>query len=454
MRGLWRFLIMAVLSLLAACASHRQPPENAPTPVQEPAVESSSVDLPVTLNLQRLRVQLLRSLPQLLSAGATTLQGPMGMAVIAQHRVSIHDLGLRVYGQNYRVVIDADVSILADLGHGVRVGCAPQAPGRARFILDGHLDAEQGHLQARAHDWQVQWLRACQLSPLAVNLDQVLSLPLLRDQLKAQIDASLADALGPQGMTAALAGIWPTLNQPLPLGQGLWLLLHPQSVAVGDVHGTGVLLQLRLQMRAQPELLGQRPAPAPLPAMPPLASLSPEQGAHLALRIALPLERADALLDANLAHRPWSLGGHQVELAALRTYGHGDQAVLSLDLVQPLSGRIDLYARPQLDTAAGTLSFVDPDYTLDTQSTLARSAAWMLGPKVRHQLAERLQLHFSDLPKLLSAYTKAPQRISWAGGSLGVQLHLEALQVRYLAYTPTELHALLVADGHLQLEDD
>ncbi len=448
-------LFLLILAIpLSGCATHPPAPANAPAPLQEPALESSTVDLPLTLNLQRVRVQLLHQLPHPLAQGSTALQGPLGMTVIAHHRISVTDIGLRVYGQEYRVVVDVRLALQADLGHGVVVGCSPAAPGRARFILQGRLDTLQGHLQARAHDWQVQWLQACQLVPLAVDLDQVLSLPLLRERINAEVDAVLADALGPQGLAAALAGVWPDLNQPLPLGQGLWLLLHPQALALGEVRGEGVLLHLRLQMQARPEILGLRPVPQPAPPMPPLSALAPAQGVHLALRIDLPLERADALLDASLAHRPWMVGKHRLELAALRTYGHGDQAVLSLDLLQPIQGRIDLYAQAHLDATAGTLSFIDPDYTLDSRSALARSAAWMLSHQVRHALAQNLQLRFSDVPGMLSRYTHAPQSFSWAGGSIAVRLRLDDVQVRFIGYTPTALHALLVADGHIDVSDD
>ncbi len=446
--------IFFLVTALVGCAAHPSAPSNAPSPLQEPALESSTIDLPLTLNLQRVRVQLLQQLPHPLAQGSAALQGPLGMTVIARHRISVADIGLRVYGQEYRVVVDVRFALQADLGHGVVVGCSPAAPGRARFILQGRLDTVQGHLQARAQTWQVQWLQSCQLAPLAVNLDQVLSLPLLRERIKAEVDAALADALGPQGLAAAIAGVWPELNQPLPLGQGLWLLLHPQALALGEVKGEGVLLHLRLQLQARPEVLGQRPDRQPLPAMPPLSPLAPAQGVHLALRIDLPLDRADALLDASVANRPWVVGQHRFELSALRTYGHADQAVLSLDLLQPFQGRVDLYAQTHLDVKAGTLSFIDPDYTLDSRSALARSASWMLSHKVRQALAQNLKLRFSDVPSMLSRYTRTTQSFSWAGGSIAVRLRLDDVQVRFVGYTATALHALIVADGHIDVSDD
>ena len=66
------FLLFLPAMLVSACASVPKAPPNAPVPVVPPAVPASVISVPVTVDLDQLREQVLKRLPSPVVSGSQT----------------------------------------------------------------------------------------------------------------------------------------------------------------------------------------------------------------------------------------------------------------------------------------------------------------------------------------------------------------------------------------------
>ncbi|NNM52008.1 MAG: DUF4403 family protein [Pseudomonadales bacterium] len=456
-----RSSIWAILAMLLLGCAHApiSPPPNDPLVQPAPNVELSQIDVPVSLNLLSLRAELLNKLPRPLSQGevSSVMRLPGGGALPLQttlrHKLWIQDVQLRVDGQQFTVVVSAAFSVQAVMQGGASAATLAscgwnEAPAQVRLRLQGTLQTGARGLQLSPGPWTLEWIRPCQLTALHVDVGAILNLPVVRDRLRAQVDETLRDGLGTTGIHAALSAVWPQLNSPLSLGHGLWLMLHPVALALAGVQGQGYVLNLRVQMQAKPEIVAVRPATTGLPAMPALGSWPTVTGFHVVLNVNLPLSRAGTLMDEVLADRTLLVGSHRVVIEHVVLYGHKQMAVLGLHLREPVDSLIYILATPVFDSQRGELSFKDLNFSLETESRLARTAAWMLGDNLKRQLMQRLHIPFSDAVHLLRTYTRAPLDL---GAGLHAQIDIQEVHPQGLWLTPDSVQTVVVADGHLQL---
>ncbi len=458
MRVFWVFL---GLLILAGCAEHQvRLPANDPAPRAVPTLAESEINVPVALNLQSVRADVLQHLPKPLLAGQSSKQtaiaalGGLNVAVQTEYRLTLDDLQLQVVHHALQLQVVADVSARASmagpLGHASLAGCGyGEPPARIRFSLDGNLSVQQqGGVSVQPGAWKMDWLRPCRITALNLDVGSLLSLPWIHDQVNQLVQNELTQALSADGVRSALMGVWPMLNQPVDMGHGLWLLLHPSDLALRQLDGTGSVVNLGLQLKARPEVMGEHPPVQPVPPLPALKPWASKPGFRVGLLFAMPLTKANALLNQSLAGRTLMVHGHQVLIRSVQVYGHADRAVLVLQLDQPFTGMIVLEATPVMDTQTGSLSFTQVDYALSTSSFLARTASWMLGHELRRQIELGLKVPLAPALQQLRQYAKAPLDM---GHGLKAQLTLDDFRAQGLWFSPDQVHAVVGASGALQL---
>src|SRR5205085_5020949 len=76
---------------------------------------------------------------------------------------------------------------------------------------------------------------------------------------------------------------WTLLNQPIRLADGVWLLLRPKQLRVGDVSGTAHVLTVRAGLDAYPTILTGAPPHPPVPPLPALARNTKATGFQILL---------------------------------------------------------------------------------------------------------------------------------------------------------------------------
>lgn len=457
MRIVWSALAVSTALLVGCSAPQIQPPPNAPIPFVMPAVPPSVINLPVSLDLETLRAEVLRTSPKPLSAGTASQSIGIGKADVT-HQVFLRDVKLTVAGSQFLATTQLDFSLDStirsaglNLG-GVSCGVSGEEMPRIEFTLPGSLYwTASGDLALQPDPWQLKWIKPCNITKLNLPVEKLLNLPIVRDKVQGLVSQSINDSLKQLGLKAMLARAWPALNEPRELEKNVWLLLQPEGVGLADIKGTGRTVSTAVSVQARPQIVtGPKPKTAVPPMPQPQRLTTPQESFFLALRGDIGLETANTLLNEKLAGKPFEAGGREVLIESIRFYGSGDKAVLGLKLQKPIVAEVYLLGRPVLDLATNEMRLEDVNFELSTSSFLARSANWMLHGTFKDAIQERARFNFDkDLADVLKDFRDYRQDLGY-----GMSLRVQVANVRPqgVFFTPTELKALVLVDGKLGLE--
>lgn len=489
-----RLLLLPLLGLLlSACTSAPKAPANNPLPSVPPVVPVSVISVPVTVDLDQVREQVLKKAPSPLVSGSQTQIlrvrfNPAGRATepgscsvaelnclarraagavavdytapvetVITHQVYLRDLSMRMTGNQFNLVTHVEFAINTRLKSplaqfGVASCGVNETMPRIELAMTGVVDwvASQGDLQVTPKNWSMKWLRPCNITAFQLNVEALLDLPGVREKVKAAMDEALASGLRQVSLRNALARAWPELSAPREVQPGVWLVPQPKKVAFAEPVGNGRYVSSGVLVEAQPVLrTGGRPpvkvAPVPVP----------ERGIngdtfYLALSGDLGLEDAARLLNQQVAGKPLMAGTHKVVIEDIRLYGSGDKAVIGLALAQPVRAEIFVLGRPVFDIDRNEVRFEDMEYSLGTRNFLAKSANWLLGPAFRGALQERARFRFDeDLAETLKEFRDVRQDL---GNGLWLRGSLQRVRPQGLFFTQDRLQAYVQAEGRLALD--
>ncbi len=457
-------VLVVGMILLSGCQSP-QPllaPMNNPNPIVLPVVESSIINVPIDIDLEVVRSEALKNVPKPLSAGTTTqmlviANTPLPIESDLIHVVNLRDLRLSVTGQDFVATTQLDFSVDTRMRAsfmrvgGVSCGIGEELP-KIEFTLPGKLYwTAEGDLAVQAGQWQLKWLKPCNITAFKFNVEKILNLPLIRNKVQSVVNDTIKDSLKDVGLKALLTKTWPQVNAPQQLEKNIWLLLQPEQIGLSDIVGLGRYVKTSVSVTARPKIVtGEKPQIS-LPIMPkPQRLTTTKEGFYLALRGDIGLDVANSLLNEKLANKPFDAGGRQVLINSLKLYGSGDNAVLALRLQKPIDAEIFLLAKPVLDIEKNELHLENVDFALATSSLLAKSANWMLHSTFTDTIAEKARFSFDkDLTETLKDFKDYRQNLGY-GATLKAQI--TRVRPQGVFFTPTDIKAFVVIDGKLGLE--
>lgn len=499
-----RYLALMPVLLLSACATPTiEAPVNAPVEVAVPDAGVSTINLPVTIDLDALRAEVLRRVPSPLVTGSTTQVVKVNMqpaaasksvaappcndnslscmaekakiaATVAAnslpavnfvapvetqitHQVFLRDLNMRMNGNQFVVDVTADFSIATRINSplttiGVASCGVNEAMPRIQFTLPGTVKwGDKGVLNIVKGQWALKWLKPCSLTALNLNAESILNLPLVRSKVEEAISSAIETNMGAVGLKPILEKAWPAINEPREVQPGVWMVLNPQQVGFADLVGQGKTISTAIFIAARPQIVsGAKPA-LKLPPVPEVQVLPKSEGFHIALRGDVGLEKANELLNAQLANKPIDAGGKTVLIEKLRLYGSGEKAVIGLTLKQPVQAEIFLLAKPVFDAEKNEVRFEEVEYSLATSNVLLKSASWMLSGTFRKTIQEKAKFSFDqDLADQMSKLRNT--RFDLGQGGAGMRLALDKVRPMGLWFTATEIKTIVVADGKVWLD--
>lgn len=488
-------LLAIALLALAGCASRPSAPANNPVPAVPPPVEPSVISLPVTIDLEQLRQEVLKQMPAPVLTGSETRvlriqlnPGGGGRAplepgtcsitaldclahrasksltvdytapvqTVINHQVFIRDLAMSMTGNQFTVTAQVEFSVntrfkstLAQFG--VASCGVNEAMPRLEFGLTGYVNwGGNGDMVVTPKPYTLKWLRPCAITAFKLDVESLLNLPVLRDKLQENIYEAIFSGLRQASLKTQLAKAWPELNAPRELQPNVWLLPRPEKVSFADPVGNGRYVTTGVLVRAQPEIIS---GPKPVVVLPPVPA--PERGisgdaVHLAVRGDVALEEAEKLLNQKLANKPMTVGGHTVEVGAIRLYGHEDKAVLGLSLLRPVKAEIFVLGKPVFDVDKNEVHFESLSYTLESRDYLVKSANWLLGSSFRDTLQQKARFRFDDdLADALKDFRDFQQDV---GGGMVLRGGVSRVRPQALYFTQDRLLAYVLVDGRLQLD--
>jgi hypothetical protein len=488
-----RLLVPLLGLLLGACTSAPKAPVNNPLPSVLPSVPASVISVPVTVDLDQVREQVLKRAPSPLvsgsqtqvlrvrfypasptaepgscsvtgldclarrAAGAVAVDYTAPVETVITHQLYLRDLSMRMTGNQFNLVTHVEFAINTRIKSplaqfGVASCGVNETMPRIELAMSGSLDwvASQGDMVITPKAWSMKWLRPCNITAFQLNVEALLDLPGVRDKVKVAMDEALASGLRQVSLRNVLARAWPELNAPREIQSDVWLLPQPKKVAFAEPVGNGRWVTSGVLVEAHPVIQTGR---KPLVKVPPVPV--PERGIngdafYLALTGDIGLDDAARLLNQQLSGKPLAAGAHKVVVDDIRLYGSGDKAVIGVSLAQPLRAEIFVLGRPVFDIEKNEVRFDDMEYSLGTRNFLAKSANWLLGPAFRSALQERARFRFDeDLADTLKEFRDVRQDV---GGGVILRGSLQRVRPQGLFFTQDRLRAYVQAEGRLALE--
>ena len=459
-----RYAVLTASVLLTACQAPKSllAPPNNPNPVVLPQVPTSVINLPISIDLETVRSEILKNVPKPLSSGKITqilkiANTSLPMESDISHVVNLRDVKISVIGQDFVATTQLDFSIetktragFLNIG-GVSCGVGEELP-KIEFSLPGKLYwTTTGDLAVQTGQWKLKWLKPCNITAFKFNVEKMVNLPVVREKVQKIVNENIDAAFKQVGFKALLTQIWPVMSEPKSLEKDVWLLLQPEKIGLTDIVGTGRYLKTNLSLTARPQIVtGDKPRVV-MPIMPaPQRLITSGDSFYVAFRGDIGLDTANRLLNEQLANKPFDAGGKTVLINSLQLYGSGDKAVLGLRLQQPINAEIFLLGKLVLDANKNEMRLDDIEFELATTSLLAKSANWMLHGTFKNAIAQKARFSFDkDMSNVLADFKDYRQSLGY-----GATLKAQIAQVRPqgVFFTTNDIKAFVIVEGKLALE--
>jgi hypothetical protein len=185
-------------------------------------------------------------------------------------------------------------------------------------------------------------------------------------------------------------GWWQALQEPIELGDSLWLVMGPETITRGRVVGTGDSLRVPLTLSARPRvLLGPRPS-LPLVSLPPLDSGAVEPRLDLLVDGRADYGAGSRFLTDHLAGTELALRGSTLRLGSLRVYGvGGGRLALAVGVSGDVRGTLYLTGTPTIDATGSRVSVPDLDFDVSTEEAVFGIVPALVALSLRDFLRER-----------------------------------------------------------------
>ena len=191
---------------------------------------------------------------------------------------------------------------------------------------------------------------------------------------------------------------WTTLNNPIRLADGVWLLLQPRQLRYGGVTGVGHVLRVRTGLDAYPAIVvGPKPLPAGSP-LPPLGNDTASSGFRVQLDGTIQYAAASRTFTAQLRGKSITQGGRTITIRSVNASRspHGRFA-LAVAFDGDAAGTVRFVGTPKYDRAAGRIQVPDLDYDLETDSRLINAYTWLRSEALRSFFRDKASLPVAPL---------------------------------------------------------
>jgi hypothetical protein len=227
------------------------------------------------------------------------------------------------------------------------------------------------------------------------------------DRIRGRICADVSKAAN---LRAIAERAWKDMPRCIrvPSTENIWLRINPTGVALDGPHAEAGAITAILQMQAIIETFVQhdRPEAPRVSALPSLSSRRSDGHFHLILPVAIRVGELNGILSSCLLGADRGeirIGeGCAVTLKAPSLFASGHSVYLKVSFsgemgpgMPEIQGTITCSTVPHLAVETQVLTFDQFDFTTETRSALASTAAWLLKPVVLRELQRRLKVDLS-----------------------------------------------------------
>ncbi len=290
------------------------------------------------------------------------------------------------------------VTQIAECGYG------PDAHMRLR--LEASSEVRWGNdwiINTETRFGRPQFGEPCRLSPIDLDVTE-----LLNDWLNERLP-SLATAIDRTFLQQVDAKkrarmIWESLQEPMELNAGTWLMFRPQGPQAGSLsfdHNESV--RTVVSMTFEPMIVvGARPQVDPRPLPPLQTGPTAQEGFHLAVPLLVPYETLnDRLATEVVGEEIVPPVGSPIQITGIRTYGSGDALICEVTVKGGVNGKLYLQGKPALAPDGRSLELRNFYFTMETSNLLMRLANRMMYDTIRDKILPYTRIDIANRAALL-----------------------------------------------------
>jgi len=467
-KALVRVITLLLLStLLSGCSLFRRwfaDPPNAPpvsTSANLPPVEDSVVLAPITFkgSLTKIEKEIDKLLPFVLGED----DGRFGL----EYGVYFPDIrykgkAVTITGKNNTLESRATLEYRFKLGaNPISVSCGYGEPPRQMTVgFDTTIDIDKNWSILSKSNSYTHPENNCSLSIFKSNKTQVIA-NLVNgklDQFGKKIDSELPNRTSTLKIKAEEA--WKTLQKPIPVVNGVWLLINPSTIEVSKLSINNKDINIALNLAAKPIIRVSTDTPPSSNTLLPHLKIIPNSPIgkfHLALDSFVAYEQASKLADSSYKGRLYPLpSGKQIKIENLRVYGSDSLIIVQVEVSGSLKGTLYLQGTPKYESQTpegikDVLTVPNLKYTYETEKFLEKIADWILHDKFEEKLRAAATIPLSI--KLEDIRAQAEKALNRDLGD-GTRLSGTITKINIAGiYTDSDKFIVrAIGDGSLQLE--
>jgi len=249
-----------------------------------------------------------------------------------------------------------------------------------------------------------------------------------------------------------LTDIWEDLQKPIHIADSIWLVLQPDSIQVGPLHGTRKSVHAELGLTAAPMILtGPKPVIDPVP-LPTYDRARMARGFSVPVEGSLDYEVMSAQLTRQFRRKAIKVGGGEFRLRSARLYGiAGGKVTVGVDFEGTAQGLIWLVGTPQYDQSTGMITVPDLDFDASSAGLLIAGYAWIKGDEIRNFLRQEAKISAGELLSRLQRMAVKEMNRTLARG-VKLSTTIGAAEPRALLVRPGDILVRARAMGTMRLE--
>ena len=187
---------------------------------------------------------------------------------------------------------------------------------------------------------------------------------------------------------------WRMLETPIPLADGVWLVLGPERLRIGRVTGRERVLSVPVSLDARPRVVtGAAPPTVDSISLPPLGHDTASNGFHILIDGDVDYATASRALTDAFARRTIVQGGRKIRVDRVGVLPAAKgQLTLSLTFSGDAKGTLRLVGTPKYDATREELTVPDLDHDIAVDDPMLRTYSWLRSDALRKTFRERAHI--------------------------------------------------------------
>ncbi len=352
----------------------------------EPTVETSVVNIPVSLTISELEKMINAQFELALEQSGNFEED--GLEVQAE---KLDDIKLGLEDQRIKYLVPLKLFITKDIGFTKVKADAELA---LQFFTEYEIK-EDWTLETKSEIETYEWYKRPKLKVGGISIPAQFVGDIVIDRSKAIITQNIDDQVkNGIDLRASMEAAWKQLHEPMEVSKeyNTWMLINPEKIAMSSLENAGDAIEFTIAIDSKPSIaVGSTPKAATLKPLPPFqyASIADEDF-QIFLQTDATYEQIETLALENLKGETFESGKYSATIEDMELYGQGNQLVVNTKLSGSYNGSIYMTGEPFYNKLRNKIDIRDLKYTLDTKSFLLKSASWLLKSNMRKQIRDNV----------------------------------------------------------------